>query len=379
MFSLGFAILIFMNIYVFIRGWQAVPAHFFPRILYMALYWLAAFSFFPSRYVETRFPPFLGKALTWIGSFWIVALIYFFLAVLFLDALRLANHIRPFFPAAVLRNYPRAKYVTAIVILGVVGAVVLGGHINSRIPRIRELEFSVDKKAGDLKKLDIVLLSDLHLGNIIGRSRLKKIVDKINALHPDVVLIPGDVVDRGVEPVIKENMGEEFERIQSVYGVFACAGNHEYFGSVEKASAYLNAHNVTVLRDSAVKVADAFYVIGREDRSAPRRGLARKGLKELMDGMETKLPVIVLDHQPYDLGDTAAVGADVQFSGHTHYGQFWPVNHIVKAIYEVAWGYKKIGNTHFYVTNGVGTWGPPVRVGNRPEIVHIRLNFQSRD
>jgi predicted MPP superfamily phosphohydrolase len=340
------------------------------------LYWIAALSFFLGRYVETRFPPFTGTVLAWVGSFWIVALIYFFLAALFIDSLRLANHIRPFFPAALSRNPLRAKHLTALMVSGIVGIAVLGGHINSRIPRIRELEFTVDKAAGGLTKLDIVLLSDLHLGILIGRARLGKIVDKINELHPDVVLIPGDVADRGAEPVIREDMGEEFKRIKALYGVYACTGNHEFFGGVQKTVDYLRAHKVNMLRDDITKIADAFYVIGREDRSAPRRGFSRKGIAELMAGVTENLPVIVLDHQPYELGETAAAGVDVQFSGHTHYGQFWPVNHIVKALYEVAWGYKKIGNTHFYVTNGVGTWGPPVRIGNRPEIVRIRLKFR---
>jgi len=86
--------------------------------------------------------------------------------------------------------------------------------------------------------------------------------------------------------------------------------------------------------------------------------------------------VILMDHQPFGLDEAAANGVDLQLSGHTHYGQLWPINHIVRSIYELPWGYMKKGDTHYYVSNGVGTWGPPVRIGNRPEIVHIQLRFE---
>jgi hypothetical protein len=83
----------------------------------------------------------------------------------------------------------------------------------------------------------------------------------------------------------------------------------------------------------------------------------------------------MMDHQPFNLGRVVKQGIDLQLSGHTHHGQMWPFNHITTAIYELSRGYKMIGNTHFYVSTGFGTWGPPVRLGNRPEIVQIILKF----
>jgi uncharacterized protein len=83
-----------------------------------------------------------------------------------------------------------------------------------------------------------------------------------------------------------------------------------------------------------------------------------------------------MDHQPFGLEEAVQNGIDLQLSGHTHYGQLWPLNYIVESIYEVAWGYKRIGATHFYISTGAGTWGPPMRIGNHPEIVQIQLTFQ---
>jgi uncharacterized protein len=84
----------------------------------------------------------------------------------------------------------------------------------------------------------------------------------------------------------------------------------------------------------------------------------------------------LLDHQPFELDEKEKAGVDLTLSGHTHHGQLWPLNYLTQAIYEVSWGYKKKGNTHVYVSSGVGGWGPPVRIGNRPEIVLIHIRFK---
>jgi len=124
------------------------------------------------------------------------------------------------------------------------------------------------------------------------------------------------------------------------------------------------------LRDSATLINNSFYLIGREDRTNNRR----KNILSLLDSVDKSKPIILLDHQPFNLSESADNDIDLQISGHTHHGQLWPFNFITKAIYEVSSGYKKIKNTHVIVSNGYGTWGPPMRLGNRPEILIIDLN-----
>jgi len=366
-----------INFYVFIRGWQVLASCPGFRPAYAILYWLVALSYIGSRGLERFLHSKLTGVLEWIGSFWIAALLYMFLAVLVLDALRAVNHFLPFFPAAVMENYARAKHVTAGVVAGAVALTLLCGFINARIPRVTEVELSVGKRAGGLKSLNIVVASDIHLGTIVGRSWLAAIVDKINALSPDIVLLPGDVMDGEIGPAAWKNPGEELRRIQARYGVYAVMGNHEYIGNGIVTSRYLDEHNIVVLRDQSVTIDDSFSIIGREDRSMGRRaGHARKDLKVLADEVDKQLPVILLDHQPFGLHEAAENGVDLQLSGHTHYGQLWPLNYIVNAIYELAWGYKRIGETHYYVSSGASSWGPPVRIGSRSEIVRILVNFQ---
>jgi uncharacterized protein len=366
-----------ISFYIFIRGWQAIPPGSSLRHAFAIIFWVVALSFIFGRLLERFLPSVLSHLFVWMGSFWIAAMIYLLIAVVCIDVLRAINHFLPFFPSAITQHYAQAKYIITACLTGLVGVVLLAGHINSLIPRIRKLELSVAKQAGTMKTLNVVAASDIHLGTIVGRSRIDQIVEQINSLNPDVVLLAGDIVDEDLAPVIRQNLGESLKRIQAPFGIYAVTGNHEYFGGVEEACKYLTDHNIVMLRDQSIKINGSFYLVGREDQMIGRRGNhLRKALPELMAAVDKKYPVIMMDHQPFGLNEAVAEGVDLQISGHTHYGQLWPVNFIVDRIYELAWGYKKIAGTHFYVSDGVGTWGPPVRVGNRPEIVNIRLNFQ---
>jgi len=371
------AVLGLISYYVFIRGLQAIPPGSSLRSAYTVAFWVVACSFIAGRLLEKFLPAAFANLLIWMGSFWIGAVLYFLIAVALLDLLRLANHLIPFFPRAIIQNYSQAKYIAFAGIIGLVVVLLLCGHINSLMPRIRKLNISIAKKSTAMKSLNIVVVSDIHLGTIIGRARIDSIVNNINALDPDLVLLPGDIVDEDLAPVIKQNLGEALKNIKSRLGVYAATGNHEYIGGVGKACDYLASHNVTVLRDQNIKVSDSFFLVGREDRLMSRfDNHPRKDLAELMATVDKSYPVILMDHQPVGLDEAARHGIDLQLSGHTHEGQLWPLNYIVHSIYELAWGYKQIGNTHYCVSNGVGTWGPPVRIGNRPEIVNIILNFE---
>jgi len=366
-----------LSFYIYIRGLQSIPLNSHLKRTYTVVFWIIALSFMGSQLLEQVLPHFLVNVFVWTGSIWIAAMLYFLIAVVFLDLIRLVNRFIPFFPAFIRNNYPKAKTIISVVIIGLVGLLLLGGHINSLIPRIKKLDLTIAKEASNLKSLNIVAVSDIHLGTIVGRSRVDSIVKKINSLYPDLVLLPGDIVDSDLTPVIKQNIGDALKNLKSRYGVYAVTGNHEHIGGVDKACAYLTEHNIVMLRDQSVKIGNSFFIVGREDLAIGRfDGGSRKPLSELMAAVDKKYPVILMDHQPFGLEEAAKHGVDLQLSGHTHYGQLWPISYIVESVYELPWGYKKIANTHYYVSSGVGTWGPPVRIGNHPEILQIRLNFR---
>jgi len=303
-------------------------------------------------------------------------MLYFFLLILSLDLIRLFNHFFHFLPKVFYTDYGKTKLIIFYLSLAVVSLVVLSGFINARTARIKVLSYIIPKKVNGVKSLRMVMVSDVHMGNLIAKRKTNRLVTKINELKPDIVVFAGDLVDEDLAPVIKNNLGEALTKIQSRLGVFAIPGNHEYIGGAEDAIKYLSEHGIIMLRDTSVFLENSFYLVGRDDRDKIRfTGKKRKEISELLYGIDKSFPIILLDHQPFNLNKAADLGVDLQLSGHTHHGQVWPFNYITNAMYDVSWGTKKIGETQYYVSSGFGTWGPPIRIGNRPEIVLINLTF----
>ncbi len=370
--SLIFSIYGLANYFIFIRGLHALRPTGAVRTIYIVAFIFLAVSFIAAMFLERADIISIGKPLSWIGSFWLGAFIYFLLVLAVIDLARVADYFIHYFPSFLYSNPERTAKITAYTVISLVALVVVYGFINAHIIRVRSFDINVPKEAGGRKSLNIVMASDIHLSSIINNGRISAIVNKINSLSPDIVLLPGDIVDGDLNPVVQQNLGEALRQITAPLGVYAITGNHEYIGGVEKACKYITEHGVKMLRDSTVFVDSSFYVVGREDRSARKR----KPLSELMENVDRKYPVILMDHQPFRLEEAEENGVDLQLSGHTHYGQMWPFNYITDMVYELAYGYLVKGSTHIYVSSGVGTWGPPLRIVANPEIAEFRLHFQ---
>lgn len=372
--GIAFSIYGLINFYIIRRALLVVPESY--KSLFIITSVIIILSFIAGRFLERLSVNFISNTLIWIGSFWIAFMFYFFLVLVVIDLLRLINLIIPFFPAFVTHNIEKTKRITALIVLILVTVTVVGGYINTKVIITKTYKMEIHKNAGELKSLNVAMASDIHLGTIIGKSFLNKLVTEINKLNPDIILLAGDIIDEDLAAVIKNNVGEELIRLKSKYGVYAITGNHEYIGGVEEAYRYLIAHGVNVLRDEKIKIDNAFYVVGREDRSIRQfAGKQRKELKDLLTSVDKSFPVILMDHQPFKLNEALENEIDLQISGHTHFGQLWPLNFIIEKIYELSWGYGVNGNTHYYVSCGVGGWGPPVRTGSRPEIINFKINF----
>lgn len=374
--SVALFIYALVNFYIFIRGWQALPQGSIIRKIYLVLFLLVSLSFIIGRIMERYYISIVSDVFVWIGSFWLGAILYLLFMVVFFDIIRTINASTPIYPSFATFNYKLTKQIVFAFTILLVGGILAYGYFNAKNVRIHKLELNISKNCGDLKELNIAMISDMHLGTIISNSRLEDIVSKTNSLNPDIILLAGDIVDEDLGPVIKNNLGEMLKNFKSKYGTYGITGNHEYIGGVEEACNYLNEHNITMLRDTAVKIDNAFYVIGREDRDITRlSGKKRKTLNDLVKELDKSCPLILMNHQPFDLDESVKSEIDLQLSGHTHNGQMFPLNFITNLIFELSSGYLKKGQTHFYISNGAGTWGPPVRIGNSPEIVDIKLKF----
>ncbi len=376
-FSVFFAVYAAINYYIFIRGWQALTIFPHLKIIYLIVFLFISLSYIISKFLTDRLSSFLYDALQWIGSFWFAFMLYFVLSIVLLDILRLLNNFFSIFPATVLNNYEVWKFgtFTAVVVLSSVMAAA--GYINTRILTVKNLDITLDKRSTTLKELRIVSFADIHLTAMNNEKFLSRIIDKTNSLNPDIVLIPGDFVDEKSDWLDSRGIGESFFRIKSKYGTYACTGNHEYIVGIKDASKFITTHDIKLLQDELVMIDSAFYIAARDDRSKKQfTGETRKPLNEILTGRNENLPVILMDHTPFGLGEAEQNNVDLQLSGHTHHAQMWPLNYITQMIYEKDWGYIKKGNTQYYVTCGIGTWGPPVRTGSRTEIVNIKVYFK---
>jgi hypothetical protein len=367
-----------INYYIFIRGWQAISSLPHLKPFYIIIFLTTSLSYILARFLSSVFHPLLYDIMLWVGSFWFAFILYFILFLVFIDLLRLSNSLFDFFPLFITRNYNLTKQITLLCIITLSSLVILGGYLNTRNIVVNDLTVELPRKTGKMNELNVVLVADFHLTPVNDGKLLSKIVDQINSLNPDIVLMPGDIVDDKVNILKERNIGMGLANIKSKLGVYASNGNHEFISSVEEADKFLRENRIKVLRDSAELINSSFYLIGREDRSISTfTNKERKPLTEILKDVNDAFPVIILDHTPSGL-DEVVNKADLQLSGHTHHGQMFPLNLITNMIYEVSWGYLKKGKTQFYVTCGVGTWGPPVRLGSDSEIVNLKIRFVDR-
>ncbi|MDA3893276.1 MAG: metallophosphoesterase [Salinivirgaceae bacterium] len=361
--------------YVYNRGAQALSETQYGTV-FKWVFWILSFSFILGQFLERGTPNALSSVITYIGSFWLVILWYLFLFVVAIDIVRLTNGWWQYIPHNLLSGILKGPNVF-VAVMSATLLLVFAGHINALNARIINVDLDIDKPGNGKKELKVALVTDIHMGHIIGNKRVSKLIDQLNKQSPDLVLFGGDLVDHNPLPVIKENMGEHFDRLNPPLGKFAVTGNHEYIGKPDISIDYLSKFGIQYIRDTIVNVNDVLYIIGREDREMPRfNGKNRQNVSKLVNGEAENKLVILMDHQPVEYNSVAKAGIDLMVSGHTHKGQFWPFGMITKRVFELDWGLKKKGNTHFYVSSGYGTWGPPVRIGSRPEIVifNIKLN-----
>lgn len=375
-FGIVFTVYGLINYYIYRRAVPVIPDHY--RNIFLIAFIFVVVAYPLGRLLENYWVSYLSDFIVWVGSIWIAIMFYSFLSIVVIDVIRLINYVIPFFPSVMKQNPEKTRMIITVVVSIFVFISVAGGFFNTRMIVTKKYSLNIHKKAGALKSLNIVMASDLHLGTINGKNFAYRVADKINKLKPDIILFAGDIIDEDIKPVLRDSVGNALYELKAKYGVYGITGNHEYIGGVNDAVNYLTAHNIKMIRDSVVKIDDAFYIIGREDRDSRRfADYKRKDLETLLDGVDKSFPLILMDHQPFKLEDAEQNGIDLQLSGHTHNGQLWPLDYLIGKIYEIGWGYKVKGNTHYYVSCGVGGWGPPVRTGSRPEIINIKLNFNS--
>ncbi|MDD5540223.1 MAG: metallophosphoesterase [Candidatus Marinimicrobia bacterium] len=377
-FAIVLTILFFINYYIYWHGLKAIGQNPTIRLIYTIIFVGLASAYFLGRIVERFSNGIMVRFLEWMGAYWLGAMVYFLLIVIAIDLFRLINHYVPLIPAGLRQNLQQLKIAVGIAAIIVVSIVLIIGRWNATHPQIKNLEIDIHKKA-NAKAITIAFASDIHLGSLVGQRQLKQLVEIIEVKQPDLILFGGDLLDEDLLPVIRRNLGQCLEELRAPLGKFTVTGNHEFIGGVDNAVQYLENHGITVLRDSSIQLSNGIWILGRDDRDGKRfsGGESRQALNELISEVNSKQPLILLDHQPVNLSESIVNGIDLQLSGHTHHGQLWPLNYITSKLFQISRGYKLIEKTHFLVSSGFGTWGPPIRLASRSEIYFIKVNFIS--
>lgn len=339
--------------YVSWRIWHMIPLGVIGSVLSVVLVWLGLAVMIINFVVGLDSIPLpLARMMYEVGTSWPFVMLYLFMMFFVLDLGRLV-HVVP-------QSFMIHSVAGSVAIAALMVVLFAYGNWNYRNKVRVPLALNTEKKLE--ARTRVVFVSDLHLGYHNPRKELARWVDLMNAEKPDVILIAGDVIDISVRPLLEDGMADEFRRLSAP--VYACLGNHEYYSGEPKARQFYDDAGIHLLIDSMAVVGD-ICVIGRDDRT----NVHRSSLGKIMKKVDRSKYLILLDHQPYHLEQAEKCGIDFQFSGHTHYGQVWPINWITDMIYEDAFGSYQKGRTRYYVSSGLGIWGGKFRIGTRSEYV----------
>ena len=358
------------NFYIAKRSFQWLSI-FLPNInwkifisIYAVIIFSVLFGFLP-------FPSGVKRIIGWISSHWMAIYVYLLMFILLADITLLFGSLLKLIPAPLPQN---VRFLAGlIVVLLTAGFIVYGKYNAGKIHHV-SYDIQTEKKrlSSDLK---IVLISDLHLGAINSEKNLVNIVQGINNQKADLVCIAGDIFNDDFYSLRNPSLAIDLlKSINSTYGVYACLGNHDGGKTFTEMINFLEQSNIKLLNDEHTIIDDRLLLIGRLDPSpiGGFGGLRRKDINDIVSLGDTDLPVVVMDHNPANIGQYGN-DVDLILSGHTHKGQIFPANLITKALFVVDYGYYKKHGPNVIVTSGAGTWAMPMRIGTNNKIVSIIL------
>lgn len=354
------------------------------RAAFILLYALIASAPLTGFLVQS--PYALRQFLRQVGNYWFGWMLYLVLAVLVVElALALIRRAR----GKDFEQMQQVRRVQGGIALVLVCAVSFYGMAHAE--RLYVTDYDVTLQ-GEGEDMTVALLADLHLGYSTEPDYIEQAVQAINDMQPDLVVIAGDIFDNEYEAVPEpERIAAALASLNSTYGTYACWGNHDLSEPILagftwdtadedkndlRMTEFLEEANITLLDDRAVTLENGVQLVGRRDPSRSKKLAAeRRSPARLLEPLDTDRPIFVIDHQPKELEALAQAGADLDLSGHTHDGQLFPGNLLMRLLWGNACGCEQVGDMISVVTSGLGVWGPDMRVGTRSEVVCISVHF----
>ncbi len=318
----------------------------------------------------------LARGLAYIGFTW-MGLVFIFISVsFFFDIYRLLH-----FLARILTQRPLADFTLSLRNFSTLAilfsfAVVIYGYFEALHIRTERVTVKTSKIPEKIGRFRVVQISDIHLGLIVGKYRLKRILRQVKDARPDILVSTGDLVDGQMDDL--EALTDMLQNIPTQYGKFAITGNHEFYAGLDRALAFTEKAGFIILRGEGITVSNLLNVVGVDDPARKRYVQGPPASeKALLEKMPKEKFTLFLKHQPVISSESLGM-FDLQLSGHTHKGQIFPFNLVTKLYYRMHTGLSKVnGNALLYVSRGSGTWGPPVRFLSPPEVTIIDITHKS--
>jgi predicted MPP superfamily phosphohydrolase len=270
---------------------------------------------------------------------------------------------------------PLAPQMTVYVAAAISASAIAYGYLEAGQIRTRKLELPVAKPLRSPHPIRLVQITDLHLGYVANVTRLRRLVDRINDLKPDLIVSTGDLFDSDFEKM--DPMVEILADLHAEKGKYAISGNHEVYENLQSGLDLTRRCGFRVLQGESVEVRSDLYVAGVDDAEALEDGVNGQHEKEALEGIPEKACTILLKHRPTVI--TSSIGRfDLQLSGHTHGGQIFPFSLLTRLVYRYRPGLSRVGpSSWLYLSRGTGTWGPQFRILAPPEITVIDLRGRS--
>ena len=360
-----------MHVYAFLKARSALGFGWGPGLALTAFMLCMIPALFLIRLLERQEFEFSARALSHVAYTWMAVVFLFFCGSLVFDLVNLVLRAPEWVggPGSFLR--PISRRISFFIPLALSLLIAIYGYFDALNIRTERLVVETTKLPDGMDKLTIAQISDVHLGLIVRSSRLRRILETVEAAKPDVFVSNGDLVDAQINHL--PGLQEMLRGIKPRYGKFAVTGNHEYYAGLDKALEFTRGAGFSLLHGASVDVGP-IVIAGVDDRTATQMSRQRPASdREVLSKLDRAKFVLFLKHQPDPEPD--ALGAfDLMLSGHTHRGQIWPFTYFTMLFYPLNAGRYDLGQgSILYVSRGTGTWGPPIRFLSPPQVTIVEL------
>ncbi|GBE06320.1 MAG TPA: metallophosphoesterase [Nitrospirae bacterium] len=363
-----------MHLYAFLRARAALDFGTGTGAALAFFMLIMTFAPFIVRASERQGLEILARVMSYTGYIWMGMLFIFVVSAFTFDIFRLLVLVAE---SVLNKDLTHMKPSTSFLFfVPLIMSVLIStyGYFEAVNIKLEKVTIKTSKIPEDIGRLRIAQISDVHIGLIVRENRLKRVLERVKAAEPDILVSTGDLVDGQLDNLL--DISEMFMEIDPKYGKYAITGNHEFYAGLDHALGFIEQAGFTVLRNKGVTVQDLINIVGVDDPTGKRFGLSR-GMteKELLSRQPSEKFTLLLKHRPFV--DKDSIGLfDLQLSGHTHKGQIFPFSLITKMYYPKQAGLLRLQeNASLYVSRGSGTWGPPIRFLAPPEVTLIELVY----